>query len=151
MKDRLLALVVGVGALAYLYSDYGMPRLALGDPLGPRAFPAIVGVLLLISAIMLALEKRRERPASAVSVTSTRVNHLPVLACMVVWTIVYYSVFEPLGYIVATIPYLFGLLWFFNPRKPAINAAVAIGFTGLAYGVFSRLLQVQLPRGLIGL
>jgi putative tricarboxylic transport membrane protein len=147
MKDRVLAAVVAVVAVAYLYSDWRIPRLELGDPLGPRAFPALVGILLLVSVVLLVLETRRGRRAPVVAAPRSGPSHLPVLVGIVFWTIGYYAVFEVAGYIIATIVYLFGLLCVFHKGQHKSNALIATGFTGIAYGVFSQLLNVQLPLG----
>jgi putative tricarboxylic transport membrane protein len=151
MKDRILSVVVGVGALGYLYADWRMPRVQLGDPLGPRAFPALVGVLLLISAVLLMLEARRRQPTPAAAPVAAaeprRSSHVPLLIGVLVWTTCYYAAFEPAGYIIATIVYLFGLLCVFNKGQHKSNVLIAAGFTAVAYGIFSQLLNVQLPRG----
>jgi putative tricarboxylic transport membrane protein len=147
MKDRILSVVVGVGALGYLYADWRIPRVQLGDPLGPRAFPALVGILLLISAALLMLEARRRQPAPVAVAETTRRSHVPLLLGVLLWTTCYYVAFEPTGYIIATIIYLFGLLCVFNKGKHQSNALIAAGFTAVAYGIFSQLLNVQLPRG----
>src|SRR5215467_4460461 len=98
MKDRVLAAVVAVVAVAYLYSDWRIPRLELGDPLGPRAFPALVGIMLLVSAVLLVLETRRGRQAPIATAERSGPSHVPVLAGILVWTIAYYAVFEAAGY-----------------------------------------------------
>lgn len=147
MKDRMLATVVAVMALAYLYSDWRIPRLELGDPLGPRAFPALVGILLLISAVLLMLEARRGQHAPVVAAARSGPSHLPVLLGILFWTIGYYAAFEAAGYIIATIVYLFGLLCVFHKGRHKSNALIAGGFTAVAYGIFSQLLNVQLPLG----
>jgi putative tricarboxylic transport membrane protein len=56
-------------------------------------------------------------------------------------------VFEVAGYIIATIVYLFGLLCVFHKGRHKSNALIAAGFTAVAYGIFSQLLNVQLPLG----
>ncbi len=150
MKDWFLAAGAAVGALVYLYADYKMPRLELGDPLGPRAFPALIGGLLLLSAIMLAVENRRRQPVRTPPSAPVGSSHYPVLAGMLVWTIGYYSIFEPAGYIIATLIYLFGLLCFFNRGRHWMNVLVSVCFTAIAYSVFSQLLGVQLPLGPMG-
>src|SRR5271154_7580098 len=99
---------------------------------------------------MRASGSRPRKPVSPVAARPARSSHYPVLAGMVAWTCCYYAVFEPIGYIIATIIYLFGLLCFFNRGRHGTNAAVAVGFTAIAYGVFSRLLDVQLPPGPMG-
>lgn len=154
MKDRALAVVAAIGALAYLYADWRIPRLQLGDPLGPRAFPALVGILLLVSAVLLAIESRKQpgMPGpvrSAVTVPKARQTapHAVILTAMLAWTLCYYVAFEPVGYVIATVVYLFGLLCVFHRKRHATNLAIALGFTAIAYVVFSQLLGVQLPLG----
>jgi putative tricarboxylic transport membrane protein len=150
MKDWFLAVAAAVGACVYLYADYRIPTMELGDPLGPRAFPALIGIMLLVSAGLLALENRHRPPDREDDVAAVRHNHYPVLAGMLIWTIGYYAAFEPVGYIIATICYLFGLLCYFNAGRHWTNVLVAVGFTVVAYGVFSQFLGVQLPPGPFG-
>jgi len=54
--DVWLAIVVIVGAAIYLYLDLQLPEVRLSDPLGPKAFPALVGVGLISSALLLLFE-----------------------------------------------------------------------------------------------
>lgn len=155
-RDRILVACAAIGALGYLYLDYRMPRLQLGDPLGPRAFPALIGVLLLFSAGLLAFETRAGVSRIPVpgkardSAAAAGGSHVKVLLGMLAWTILYYAAFDPLGYVVSTPVYLFGLLCFFNKDRHLANLAIAIGFTAIAFGVFSQLLSVQLPQGPLG-
>jgi putative tricarboxylic transport membrane protein len=149
MKDRILAVAAAIGALLYLYSDWHIPRVELGDPLGPRAFPALVGILLLVSAVLLMLETRHRE--AAVAFARSGASHWPILLCVLLWTICYYTAFEPAGYIIATIVYIFGLLCVFNKRQHKTNALISVGFTAVAYTVFSQLLNVQLPLGPLNL
>jgi putative tricarboxylic transport membrane protein len=150
MKDWFVAAAAAVAAVMYLYADYNMPRLELGDPLGPRAFPALIGGLLLLSAVMLAVENWRRQPPPETATPPAGSNHYMVLVGMLIWTLVYYTAFEPVGYIMATVTYLFALLCFFNKGKHLTNVLVAAGFTAIAYTIFSQLLGVQLPPGPMG-
>jgi putative tricarboxylic transport membrane protein len=72
-----------------------------------------------------------------------------ILAAMVIWTIVYYTAFEPVGYIVSTVGYLFGLLLFFNPGKYVKNALISAIFTAAAYVTFAKFLGVAMPAGVL--
>jgi putative tricarboxylic transport membrane protein len=69
---------------------------------------------------------------------------------MVAWTALYYLAFEPLGYLISTLVYMFVLLAGFNRGRWWINAACAVCFTLAAYAVFTRFLQVALPPGVFG-
>ena len=68
---------------------------------------------------------------------------------MTAWTALYYFAFERVGYVVATVVYMFALLAFFNRGRWWVNAASAAGFTLAAYLLFTSFLQVALPRGIL--
>jgi putative tricarboxylic transport membrane protein len=151
----MLAVTVFVVAAIYLYVDAGLPTARIGDPLGPKAFPALVGGGLILSALLLLLETWNKRRALADATTEPATEprgkdekHLYlVLIAMVAWSGLYYFVFETLGYVLATPIFLFGLLSYFNRRKHLTNVLVALGFTAIVYLLFSILLGVPLPAG----
>ena len=43
MGDVLLGVCVAIGAAVYLYAAARLPALQIGDPMGPQAFPALIG------------------------------------------------------------------------------------------------------------
>jgi putative tricarboxylic transport membrane protein len=149
--DLWLAVTIIIVAAIYLHADFGLPIAKLGDPLGPKVFPALVGGGLILSALLLLLETWTKRRA----LTETRIeprgkDRAQValsLVAMVVWTGIYYFVFERLGYLIATPLFLFGLLSFFHKRHYVTNVLVALGFTAVVYLLFSILLGVPLPTG----
>jgi putative tricarboxylic transport membrane protein len=153
--DFLLAVTVFIVAAIYLVVDAGLPTARIGDPLGPKAFPALVGGGLILSALLLVLETWSKRRALVESRAETRPEprstdekHLYlVMIGMVAWAGLYYFVFETLGYLLATPIFLFGLLSYFNHRKYLTNVLVALGFTAVVYLLFSILLGVPLPAG----
>jgi putative tricarboxylic transport membrane protein len=176
MKDRLLAVTVMVGALVYLYADMQLPTLEIGDPLGPKIFPALIGTGLFFSGLMLLISTLRAshaarsslpgvpfagavlqdagvalNPDSATEPTEEQQRqHSIVLLCMVGWTALYYVAFEPVGYVVATIFYMLALLSYFNRGRHVANLLIAAGFTAIAYLVFGKFLGVSMPQGLLG-
>ena len=169
--DVWLALCVIAGALVYLYSDLHMPVMRSGDPLGPRAFPALIGGGLLFAGALLLVETYRKARAQAASrvptEAATRVpteaaprthdevrkgrHQTVVLLAMVVWTALYYTAFEPVGYLVSTAVFLGGLLSYFHRGHYRTNLLVALGFVVIVDLVFSRLLNVPLPAGILSL
>jgi len=163
--DMWLALCVIALAAAYLYSDMQLPEVRLSDPLGPKAFPALVGIGLLVSALLLIVETwRKQRAASHESVDgqsrpvnegeghgeepATKLNPL-VLVAVVAWTALYYLCFEPVGYILATVVFLMGMLSYFNRNRLKTNIAVALGTTFFFDLLFTLLLGVPMPAGLL--
>jgi putative tricarboxylic transport membrane protein len=149
--DAFAAIVFLVVAATYLLLDARLPTARIGDPLGPKAFPALVGGGLVLSALLLLLETRRNRRALGAVVADRRPATdrwvVLLLAGMVAWSALYYACFELLGYLIATPLFILGLLACFNRRRPGLNLAVAIGFTIVVYLLFSVGLGVPLPTG----
>jgi putative tricarboxylic transport membrane protein len=149
--DLWLAVTVIIVAAIYLHADYGLRKANLGDPLGPKAFPALVGGGLILSALLLLFEtwtKRRALHDTRIEPRSKDEKHvILVLLAMIVWTGIYYYFFEIAGYLIATPIFLLGLVSYFNKGKYLTNVLVAGGFTAAVYLLFSILLGVPLPLG----
>jgi putative tricarboxylic transport membrane protein len=148
--DWALAICIVLGAAIYLYADSKLPQLQIGDPMGPQVFPALIGIGLLGSGLMLMAELRGRAPKAPLTESGDKRYRL-VLLGVLVWTALYYLAFEPVGYVVSTLVYMFALLAFFNRGRWAVNVACAVGFTAAAYAVFVGILQVALPPGVLGL
>lgn len=157
MADWVLAVFVITGAVIYLRAALNLERLQVGDVLGPQVFPSLVAILMLFSGLLLAWETWRKqtnadggppRARGAASPAAARRAHLVLLA-MTGWTALYYVAFEPVGYIVSTVVYLSALLFYFHRVNPLINLGYAAAFTAAAYLLFTDLLQVVLPSGIL--
>ena len=127
-------------------------------PWAPKIFPAIIGGGLLLSGLLLMLETYRKRqpvvpaaaPSSQAVAPASQDRQRPgVLLGMLAWTVVYYFAFEPVGYLVSTVVFLLGLLTMFHRKKPRTNLAVALGFTAVIYAIFTQLLHVPMPQGIL--
>lgn len=151
MTDRVIFVCTIVVAAVYFYATTLIPSLEIGDPLGPKAFPRLLGVCLLIAAGLLALEMWRDRkpaPSAAARSAPPDVRHLRVLTGVVVWTALFYLMFEKAGYIVATTVYLLALMAWFNRGKWIANVLTAVLFSLLSYYMFFKL-EVRLPQGIL--
>jgi putative tricarboxylic transport membrane protein len=161
--DAQLAIGVIVLAAVYLYMDMRLPEVRLSDPLGPKAFPALVGVGLIASALLLLLERRHKLRINPLAETppaadepgtnpGKSIRHSPlVLVGMAAWTALYYVCFDRVGYLIATIVFLLGLLTYFNRHRHKTNIAVALGFTLVFDLLFSLVLGVPMPAGLLSI
>ncbi len=157
MAEYILAICAAVLAVIYLAIGAQLPPVVIGDPLGPKVFPAIIGCGMLLSAIVIMLEARaKTRTSLETAIKATHDSHgeskaRMILCGMAVWTLAYYMIFEGAGYVLSTVIYVMGMLIYFHPRRWMANVLIAIGFTGVAYGVFAHLLGVALPRGILGI
>lgn len=150
LADRIIFVCIVVFAGLYFYATSQIPALEIGDPLGPKAFPDLLGVGLLIAAGLLLLEMRRGTAPqpSATDDDGSRLHYV-VIACVIGWTLAYFFAFEPLGYLVATTLYLLGLMAYFNRGRWLANVLTPVLFCAGSYLLFTRVLGVNLARGVL--
>ena len=151
VTDRVIFACAIVIAAVYLYATTLIPTLEIGDPLGPKAFPRLLGFFLLIGAGLLFLEMWRDRKAKVAPAAEGELvawRHAGMVAAVTVWTGIYYFAFEPLGYVVATAIYLLAMMAKFNRGKWVANVLTAVLFAGLSYWMFVAL-DVRLPTGIL--
>lgn len=156
MADRIILACAVLLAGVYFWATAQIPTLDLGDPLGPKAFPRMLGVLLLLGALMLFLEIVRGRrndkqpgvSSGGQSATQWAAHHWMVLAVSA-WTALYFVAFEPAGYVLATMGYLLGLTGYFNRGRHLMNVLTSTLFALFSYLLFTKLLGVNLPAGIL--
>jgi len=152
LADRVIIACCFVLALIYFYGTSQIPSLEIGDPLGPKAFPYLLGIALLGATALLVVEHWKDSksatPQPSEKVEKPDRRHLPVLGVVVVWIAIYFAFFEPLGYVVATSIFLFPLMAWFNRRKWLANALSAVLFSAGSYIMFAWL-DVTLPHGVL--
>ena len=155
MVDRVILVCTVILACAYLYATSQMSTPQIGDPLGPKAFPFLLGIATLLVAGLLLIEMLRGRKAvpdiPRVPITAADRRHLPVIAAVVVGIALYYALFEKLGYMIATTLFLLAMTAFFHRGKWLTNALVAVLFSVISYLLFTKVLGVSLAKGLIPL
>jgi putative tricarboxylic transport membrane protein len=151
MADRVILVCTIVVAAVYFYATTLIPSLEIGDPLGPKAFPRLIGVALLFAAGMLALEMWRERGSTAAKgggAAAFDPKVVKVLGVIVVWFGVYIALLERLGFILSTFVFLLPMMAWFNRGKWLANVLSAAAFSALTYWLFVSL-DVRLPRGIL--
>ena len=149
VTDRVIFVCTIIVAAVYLWATTLIPSLEIGDPLGPKAFPRLLGIILLLAAGMLYLEMWKDRKARGSQPAAPLIVDWAVvkmIAGVTVWTGLYYVAFQPLGYMIATAIYLLGLMAWFHPGKWLANVLTALLFAVGSYVMFVKL-DVNLPRG----
>jgi putative tricarboxylic transport membrane protein len=144
-SDRILGLVVVVAALAYLASAAQIQTSFFSDPLGPRAFPYLVGGLILLCGLVFII-----RPDPSPAWPGARSWAALAIAAAVL--VAYAFALKPLGFLVPTAVAGAILSYQIRPRLlPAVFAGCGLS-VGL-FAVFKFILGLSLfafPRGLIG-
>lgn len=135
----------------YIYATEQLPGLQISDPLGPKAFPRLLGIGLLLTTVALLVETLRARKpeVNPVQEVSGEWRHYWVVAALVIWTALYVAVFEWLGYTLSTSVYLLGLMAYFHRGKWMSNILTSVLYSVISYWMFTKLLAVSLPRGIL--
>lgn len=151
MADRIVLAGTLLLAGIYFWATEQIPSLDLGDPLGPRAFPRMLGVCLLIAAAMLLAEmlRNRKQPDAAGAAVLKWDRYHWVVVAVAVWTALFIALFEPLGYILATAIYLLGMTAYFNRGRWMMNGLTSLLFVIISYFLFTQVLGVSLARGIL--
>ena len=151
LADRVIFVCIIVLTAVYFYATQQIPSLEIGDPLGPKAFPRLLGIGLLVTAGLLFAEmwraKKNGTQENAAQKAEER-GHYKVIAAVVVWTAIYLAVFELLGYVISTAVYLIVLTAYFNRGKWVANVLTAVLFSVLTHVMFQAL-GVTLPKGVL--
>ncbi|HEX2501240.1 MAG TPA: tripartite tricarboxylate transporter TctB family protein [Methylomirabilota bacterium] len=118
---------------------------ATGGP-GTRFLPVLVGVIVIVLGAAIAL-----RPSASPN-AATPLE--PGGSRRGIWTLAailgYVLLFERLGFVLASVPFLVVLLLEYGERRWPVVLAVALGATGATYGLFAVWLGVPLPPGPFG-
>ncbi|SBW05648.1 conserved membrane hypothetical protein [uncultured Alphaproteobacteria bacterium] len=144
----IFAVVLGT---AYLIGAFMVPVYEAGDMVGPRAFPFLVSAIVIVSGAALIAKDLRapERTPFAWGFAAEPVLWLRILAIMALG-IVYGLVLDWLGYPIATFLFMTGVGSLINVGKPGQNLLIAAIFALVTFVVFAMVLNLSLPRGLLG-
>ena len=154
LVGSLLIAALGVGVLAYGWT-YPQPRIQY-DLFGPMGVPMVLGAGLLIGGIAQSLRTvallRTFGPHGAPEGTEDEPG-FPASGsrglAFLAGSFVYIAALEPLGYLIAT-PITLGVaLYALHFRTWWKLGLAAVGFTLVGFAVFSSLLSVPVPVGIL--
>jgi hypothetical protein len=117
---------------------------ATGGP-GTRFLPVLVGLIVVVLGSAIALRS----PASEGAVELVGPGGTGRMAWTVGAVVAHVLMFERLGFVLATVPFLAVLLMVYGERRGLVVLAVALGATGATYALFAVWLGVPLPAGLL--
>lgn len=152
MANRITFCFAVVLAAVYLYATEQFPALHLSDPLGPQAFPRLLGAGLVLTAIALLVETLRAKKSESTGAEQQSPGEGRYYATVVgatIWTALYFAAFEWLGYAISTSLYLIALMAYFRRDRWMSNALTSVLYSFGSYAIFTKLLLVSLPAGLL--
>lgn len=148
-------------ALFYLSQAMTLPLPNRVLLVSPRGFPTTVAVAMVVVSVLLAvlevirlIRHRHAARAGTTLVEAEDDDRERITSWRDAWVtlaalVVYVAVFSALGFAIATFVFLAGLSTYLSPRHWIRNVIVAAMFSVAVYFLFSHLLGVQLPAGLL--
>ncbi len=134
--DRLVAGLVFVGALGYVWLARGFEAGFIADPIGPSAFPYAIGTLLLATSVALSAKQ----PSGGLPPVSWR--HVALVAGLFVYVVVV----DRLGFVVATTMLSSAVVaLFFGPIRRGVVLSFLLSLS--IFVLFVYVLSIPLPRG----
>lgn len=144
-SDRIFGLVATVVALAYIASATQAQTSFLTDPVGPKGFPVLIGIVWAISGMVMVLRPDKEPywPARRTFLA---------LAISVIILIGYAFALKPLGFLLPT-AVAAGILSYQISPNPKHATLAGIGLSIGLFVIFKFALGlglVAIPKGLLG-
>jgi putative tricarboxylic transport membrane protein len=118
----------------------------------PQLFPYVISAVLALTGVLLVIEVLRGRlgtpDGDEPGAPFIPADHKTMLF-LVIAIGVHVLLLEKAGYIIAATLGFWGVSFTFGSRKPLKDFGVSLAFALAVYFVFSKGLQIQLPKGLL--
>lgn len=150
-KNRVTGLVSLVLGVIYFFATRNLPESAVADPIGPRAFPYIISVGMVIVGLILTLKREAltEKNKAVIFDMATEKGLMLDIAYTCVAGVIFGLILEPVGYLISTFLFMTAMMFIANGRRIAYNVSIGVTFALVTYGLFFGLLEVSLPRGIL--
>jgi len=117
--------------------------------IGPAFFPEILAGGLIVFSVLLILLALLGKSIGDFQKLSVREKGTQRVLIAVVVMIVYCAVLKPVGFIIATIPFIMIFMFLLGNRNKLQYVWVPVAITLAVYLVFEKLLVLSLPGGLL--
>lgn len=145
MKDYIIGLSgLALSLYVYVVSD-AFKRVGDGLSENPAYYPRILALLLALMSCGILIGTIRKRQALKVNVNRELLLNIGKFLGVL---ILYILILKPIGFIIGTALFSFAMIWLLgSTRKQAVIYALPIAL--VIYFVFSYLLKVPLPKGIL--
>ena len=141
--NKKLSAVLSLLAIVYLILAYQLPEYTL-VPVDSDVIPKILGFFLLLLSIILFFAKDEENKD-----ISLPKKEIGMLLGTVGFILIYIFFIETIGFIIMTTLFIFVSSRFYGYKHYVTNGIVSIVFSIATYLLFSELLMVRLPSGVL--
>lgn len=132
-------------SILYTVAAWMLPNAPIGDPMAPKYFPLVIG--LLSSAFSIALIARGVRKKEAARKgKAPDAGHWILIGGLVACCLGYAAILERIGFLASTVLFLGAMLFLVNGVKGwKANILTALGFSFGIWYVFEKIFMISLP------
>ncbi|WP_059103268.1 tripartite tricarboxylate transporter TctB family protein [Shouchella shacheensis] len=144
---RKVSLVLIALAGFYLYLAFQLPSF-MNTVIDADTIPKITGALLMILSVIYFFMPVQESEEEREKRTEAK-HDWPLILGVLVMTFLYIFLLEILGFLLTSIAFIFLCTWVLGYKKLLRNAIVSISVPLSLYILFTQLLSIRLPTGIL--
>jgi putative tricarboxylic transport membrane protein len=151
VNDAVIGVVLVLFAAAMIWYARTFPEMP-GQHYGPALFPGLIGIGFLLTGVILiarGVARLRTEPLFSGGAWLRSGPHVINFVAIVGGLLLYILVSDRLGFILTSLLLLVGWLLLFRGGRPISSLAIALGVTLAVDYLFSKLLLVPLPAGVL--
>jgi putative tricarboxylic transport membrane protein len=151
VNDAVIGVVLVLFAAAMIWYTRTFPEMP-GQHYGPALFPGLIGIGFLLTGVILiarGVARLRTEPLFSGGAWLRSGPHVINFVAIVGGLLLYILVSDRLGFILTSLLLLVGWLLLFRGGRPISSLAIALGVTLAVDYLFSKLLLVPLPAGVL--
>jgi putative tricarboxylic transport membrane protein len=154
-RARRWLVVAGVAVALWggfaLWKAFEIPQPTAYRPMGPRVFPVMISVALIVLGVLFVIETLRgaDEAVEQHVVDEHRTADHRQAAIIVGLLIGYAFLFERVGYVVTTMVFFPAVSRVLGSRRPLRDVIVGVIVSVAAFTVFTELLSIDLPEGVM--
>lgn len=143
--DRYSSVAFALIGAFFVAESRNISTSAYGSEVGPNMFPLGLGILLILLSLRLFWESSKKGSASASAAESTVSMQYGRFAIMLLATLLYVLLLEPLGYVITTFFFLLVGFQVMGNKSILSSLLVALGFSAGVYYLYVHVLKGTLP------
>lgn len=144
-NDVIVGLFSIVFSIVYLVASWLLPNAAIGDPMAPKYFPMVTGLLATIFSFALIM-RGIKKGAVAKKGKEPDKGHWILIGGLIAACLVYALLLEKIGFLISTTLFLGAMLFLVNGVKGwKANILTAVCFSAGVWYVFDKIFMISLP------
>lgn len=149
MNKKQLSPDVPVGIVLLLASAFLMYTAFTKQSAEARQFPVLILVIFMILAAAMVINGIKDTKAAAegkdVKIKSVKIEEIKYPMIVFAFTVIYVVAVDLIGFIIPSLIFCAGVMWFNYARNKIALVAVPVGLVGFLYVLFTFILKTKLP------